>query len=360
MKKIKKFSLASISAIFLSLITLSSVNYIQTANASMDEEASLFNKIDSTSASTSEKMLVPLGTNFGIKIYTDGVIVSSLQEIITEQGSVCPAENAGIQAGDYILEINGTTINNNEHFLELLSQNAGETVLFKIKRDEEVFETSLSPVADSDGYRFGMWIRDSAGGIGTLTYYDPSTGDFGGLGHGICDIDSGELLSLKEGEPAEVVISGIDKAEEDEPGRIEGYFSGSESLGSLYSNSDCGIFGTLYEQPSGTAIPIAEKEEVKTGSAQILATIETGNTQYYDIEIESICSLYEDTKNFVIKVTDPELIEITGGIIQGMSGSPIIQDGKIIGAVTHVFLSDPTKGYGIFIENMLETAEGVE
>ncbi len=330
-----------------------------------EAEASLFNSVNIEHEETivanteEEKYLVPLGSVFGVKLYTDGVIVSSMQNINVDGENICPAKLAGIMEGDFILSIEGEKIKNNEHFTELLSKYVTEEITLEIKRDSQTFTTSLKAVYDGEYYRLGMWIKDSAAGIGTLTFYDPATDTFGGLGHGIYDIDSGNLMSLKGGEPVNIEISHIEKATETEPGKICGYFSSDDSLGELYINNDTGVFGSFYDEPQGVALPVASASEIKIGKATIISTIENGETKEYEIEIEKISTEDKQIKNMTIKITDEDLLAQTGGILQGMSGSPIIQDGKIVGAVTHVFVNDPTRGYGIFIENMLESAESI-
>ena len=199
-------------------------------------------------------------------------------------------------------------------------------------------------------------MRDSTAGIGTITFYNPETGAFGGLGHGICDTDTTELMPLLNGEIVPVTISGVTKGQKGSPGELKGYFASNESVGTLSANVEEGVYGNLDTAPAGsTPLKAAMKQEVKAGAAQILTTIDGSGPQYYDIQVESI-DYHENqsSKNMVIHVTDSALLEKTGGIVQGMSGSPIIQNGKIVGAVTHVFVNDPTRGYGIFAENMLE------
>ncbi len=361
----KRIDLSNIifGMVFLLLISVNAIaisNFFKLVGAGITEEASLFNKIENKGViSQEQRFLIPVGSNFGIKIYTDGVIVSSLQDVSANGEISCPAKDAGIREGDYIISINGETVQSNKHFLQILSTLQGEFITLEIKRQTEIFETKIKPFYDGNVYRLGMWIRDSAGGIGTLTYYDPTTGEFGGLGHGICDVDTGTLLNLKDGDPAPIEISGIIKGEEENPGKICGYFSTEETLGTITKNSEAGIFGTLDNPIEGKMYPVASKAEITEGDATILATVEDNVTKEYQIKIEKIDSSDKKTKNFIINVTDDNLLSITGGIIQGMSGSPILQNGRLIGAVTHVFVNDPTRGYGIFIENMLESAESI-
>lgn len=328
--------------------------------------ASLFNDggyipSSTTPADTNQSgeiMLVPVGTAFGIKLYTDGVIVTGLASFNTENGTFCPAKDAGIRQGDYILEADGQKIENNESLSNIISQSGKSDITLTVRRDSETFTTQLHLISDGGYLRGGMWIRDSAAGIGTLTYYNPATKEFAGLGHGICDVDTKTIMNVKDGEPAEITITSIQEGEKNNPGRLNGYFAGTDPIGSLTANNEAGIFGTLNFVPEGKAIPMADADEVKPGNAQIIATIDQNGPEKYDIFIESVCNNRDQpTKNMVIRVTDPELLDQTGGIVQGMSGCPIIQNEKLVGAVTHVFLENPQMGYGIFAESMIKHAK---
>ena len=202
-----------------------------------------------------------------------------------------------------------------------------------------------------------MWIRDSAAGIGTVTFYSADGSAFAALGHGICDSDTKDVLAIRSGEPAEIAICGIEPGRAGEPGRLRGYFTGSDSLGTLSQNTELGIYGTLKTQHSGRTVEVLDREAVHTGPVQIAATIDEDGVQLFDGEIERVSTdAHQETKTLVVRVTDPALLAETGGIVQGMSGCPILQDGKLAGAVTHVFVDDPTRGYGIFAETMLEQA----
>ena len=299
---------------------------------------------------------VRLGGNvFGIRMFSDGIIVASLSEIYTENGSCCPAKDAGIEAGDYILAANGQNVTSNRALSEILS--AGDPVELTLRRVDEVYSTTLTPKRCDGTFRAGMWIRDSAAGIGTVTYYSEDGRAFGALGHGICDADTKTLLTLREGEPAAIMICGIERGRAGAPGRLRGYFASPEPIGTLTSNTPLGVFGTAAEPYEGELTEILPSEEVVTGPVQIAATIDTHGVRCFDAEIERISRKDgQQTKSLIVHITDPELLEKTGGIVQGMSGSPILQDGKLVGAVTHVLVNDPTRGYGIFIENMLEAA----
>ncbi|MCD7784676.1 MAG: SpoIVB peptidase [Oscillospiraceae bacterium] len=303
------------------------------------------------------KMLIPGGSPVGVKLLTDGVMVVKTAEV-TE--GISPAYEAGICAGDNIISANGEKLYSSARLSEIIENSDGETIVFEVMRNGRSFEASVTPVySDKDGvYKAGLWIRDSTAGVGTLTFIDPETGIFGALGHPISDSDTLTTLPLGSGEIVDVVITGYDKGERGCPGELYGTFVSGLASGTIELNCEQGIFGTVTYPSRQEAIPIAFKSEVKTGSATILTTIDGSTPQEFEVEIERVTlSSAAKSKNIVIKVTDPELLELTGGIVQGMSGSPIIQDGKLVGAVTHVFVSDPSRGYGIFIENMLDATE---
>lgn len=309
-----------------------------------------------TTDQSSSKEVIPLGTVFGIKLFTDGVIVASLSDIYTDSGVCCPAAEAGIQPGDYLLTADGRDIPDNATLAQYIGSSQGEPIAFQVRRGDEVLEVEVDPVYGGGSFKTGMWVRDSAAGIGTLTFYDPESGKFGGLGHGICDMDTSGVMTLKSGEPAPITLSGIVKGEKNAPGQLRGYFSSDESLGTLLANKETGVYGTLNTVPSGEAVEVLTREEVEPGPVQLMVCLDETGPQLYDGEIEEIVDRDSQTKNLVVHVTDPRLIEKTGGIVQGMSGCPILQNGKMAGAVTHVFTEDSTRGYGIFIENMLDAA----
>lgn len=304
-----------------------------------------------------EKELIPCGTPFGVKIFTQGVMIIGLSDIKTDDGVFNPAKSAGIKKGDIILNINGKEVLSNEDILKIVEESNGQSINLNIRRSNLVFEVNLSPVKSSSDqmYKIGLWVRDSSAGIGTMTFFDPASNCFAGLGHGICDIDTGELLPLSHGDIMKASINGVIKGEKGSPGELKGAFSNNEVIGNLRSNSFAGVYGELKCCPiQNELLPIAMKQQVKIGKAKILTTISSDTPRYYNIEITSInYNENAPSKNMVILITDEELIETTGGIVQGMSGSPIIQNGKIVAAVTHVFVNEPTKGYAIFIENML-------
>lgn len=309
------------------------------------------------------KQLYLSGKSFGVKLYTEGVVVIGLETVSTEGGKCCPGTSAGLSVGDSIIEIDGTELSSASQLSNLVSDSGGEIMCLTVaKTDGTIAQSKLTPVySESDGcYKAGIWVRDSVAGIGALTYVDPDTGTFGGLGHGICDTDTGKLMPFGGGEIVSVVITGVTKGADGLPGELHGYF-GDEILGTLTENSGSGVFGIMDNEAfvSDKLYDICLKQDIKEGKAQILTTVPgKSEPQLYDVVVERLnYNSKNPGKNMVIRITDEELINATGGIVQGMSGSPIIQDGRIIGAITHVFVNDPTRGYGIFIENMLDAAE---
>lgn len=306
---------------------------------------------------TDEKIVTVCGSPFGVKMFTDGVLIVGFSRLETEKGLRCPALEGGLLEGDVLKSINGTAVFTNEDVAEQVENSGGKSLSMLIERDGKSLTVSVTPemTADQSGYKAGFWVRDSTAGIGTLTFYDPETMVFGGLGHAVCDVDTGEVIPFSSGEIVSAAITSVKKGSAGAPGELGGTFTGMESLGVVKTNNETGLYGVLEYEVDGISVPIAHKQDVYEGEAVILSTISGTEVKEYDIVIEKI-SLADDsmTKNMVIRVTDEELIEATGGIVQGMSGSPIIQDGKLVGAVTHVFVNDPTKGYAIFIDNMLD------
>lgn len=307
---------------------------------------------------TEQRYVVPCGTPFGLKMLTAGVVVVGLTPIDTETGSAYPAKNAGVEKGDIILSVDGHNVSSFNELSQRVNETKGKKVMLRLIRDGQEMTVSIEPVKSvTDGtYKCGIWVRDSSAGIGTVTLYDPVTGDFGGLGHAVCDIDTGEPLPLSSGEVVPVTILDVVKGTAGTPGELRGTFLSHSIVGELYTNNETGVYGQLKTNPvAHEPIPICLKQDVQSGPAQIYTTISGTKPKAYDIEIEKVnLNDHSPTKNMVVKITDPELLEQTGGIVQGMSGSPIIQNGKLVGAVTHVFVNDPQRGYGIFAENMVE------
>ncbi len=328
----------------------------------------VFSSIGSVSISalnvSKDTMLIPGGMPFGVKIYCEGILVVGVGEVSCSGKTVSPAKDAGIMEKDIICAANGVKLTEVSELTEILGKSQGSPVEFTVKRDGKEMNLTVTPViSEEDGkYKTGMLIRDSTAGIGTVTYIDKDSTTFGGLGHGICDADTGELLPLYRGAVVNVVINGVIKGEAGVPGELKGYFS-SGKIGKLTGNRECGVYGILTEPPTGAdgiedePIKIALSDEIKEGDVEILCTVDESGVGRYKAKISDIDRSGKNIKNFVITVTDEELLKKTGGIVQGMSGSPIIQDGKLIGAVTHVMINNPRTGYGIFIENMLSEAE---
>lgn len=310
-----------------------------------------------------DAMLIPCGTPFGIKLFTNGVVIVGVADIQTEEGNVNPAAVSGLKVGDVITAVDGRKVTANSEMAEVVEESGGKKLELTVRRDNTMFTAALQPVkSETDqSYKAGLWVRDSTAGIGTLTFYNPATKSYGGLGHGVCDTDTNEMMPLLNGEIVPVTINGIMKGEKGAPGELKGYFSTDTAMGSLQANMVSGVYGTLYSAPKGKALKVGMKQEVKPGAAKILTTIDDKGPQYYDIEIEKID--YREnisSKNLVLHITDAKLLHATGGIVQGMSGSPILQNGKLVGAVTHVFVNDPTRGYGVFAENMLVISRNIK
>ncbi len=299
--------------------------------------------------------LIPSGETLGLRLLGDGVSVVGIAKVKTKDGECSPAEAAGLCARDIILKVNGTPIKTVAALTALIEGSRGESVTLTCRRGREELSFTLSPVlAESDGkYKSGLLVKDVSAGIGTVTFIDPKTGEFGALGHGICDRESGALAPSARGVVTDAVVTGVVKGQKGTPGELRGYLK-SNKRGTLLKNTECGVFGVLTDF-EGEALPVATASAVKTGKATLRTSLDCEKAEDYEIEITEIKN--GATKSFTVPVPDPRLLEKTGGIVQGMSGSPIIQDGKLIGAVTHVMINDPTAGYGIFIENMLSAAQ---
>ena len=304
---------------------------------------------DATVHRLSQKQLIPLGTPFGVKLYTKGVIV-----VDAEEGS--PGLEAGLRVGDIILSYNGVEITSNSDLKKQVNLYEGKAQKVRILRNQRSQTVLVTPVKGEQGYSVGLWVRDSAAGLGTLTYYDPQTKIVAGLGHSISDSDTGQTMPVGSGTMVEATVTGVKPGASGEPGELLGKLK-KEELGQVTENCAAGLFGTATADFKGTAYPIALKDEIKVGEAQILCTTQGDTAKMYTISITKINNNLSEIKNLCIQITDPELLKKTNGIVQGMSGSPILQNGKLIGAVTHVLVNDPARGYGILIENMLSAAE---
>lgn len=315
-----------------------------------------------------EKVLVPGGQSVGVKMDVRGVLVVGLEEISCSDGEkVNPGLLAGLQIGDSIVQVNGQDVSKADEVQTIVNQ-VHDTVILKVRRNGRLIDITVSPVVSAeDGlYKLGVWVKDKTAGIGTLTYFDPSDSTFGALGHGITDPETGSVLPVEKGLLLESQVQEVEEGRSGEPGEIKGlFYHASQPLGNLNKNSGFGVFGTAYhpvENPLySKPLAIGTRDQVRTGKAYILSTLASNEVRRFEIEIVKVEKQKKPAdKGMVIRVTDKELLEESGGIVQGMSGSPIIQNDRIIGAVTHVFVSDPAQGYGIFIEWMLRESDLVE
>ena len=303
--------------------------------------------------------VIPVGEIVGLKLYTDGVLVVGMTEIQGKQ----PYLNTGIEEGDNIIEVNDVEVNTTNELQEEVNKSNGNNIKIKYVDDQNIKTCSITPIKAGKEYKLGLWVRDSAAGIGTVTMYIPDKNVFVSLGHGISDIDTGEMLKIDTGDFVTTQIVDVVKGEKNEPGRIQGSIENSSNIGNVTKNTKYGVYGILNNKQNlninmQKSMKPALRNEIRQGKALIFCNIDGNGVKEYSIEITKIYT--ENTSNnksMEIKITDKELIEKTGGIIQGMSGSPIIQNGKIIGAVTHVFVNDPIRGYATFIENMLDIVE---
>ena len=326
--------------------------------SSLDTEVSsrfkelIFGKKKTEDTSHLPTHLCPGGDAFGIKIEGGSVTVS---QVIGELSSGALREN------DVITKIDGVEIFSIEDVKEMLASFKGGELSFEIRRDGKTLQISLEPRQVGNEYHLGVILTDGATGIGTITYYDNLSGNFGGLGHGICEKESGKLIEMSRGYATGVILAGASKPSGTHPGELRGVLT-DRTIGSVDANTECGVFGKLdltnnIKITQTEPIEVAKKSEVHKGEAIIYSTIKSGKRAEYTIIIDDIDYSSTGTKSFRIKVTDPALISLSGGIVRGMSGSPIIQDGRLVGAVTHVLVADPTEGYGIFIENMLNASQ---
>ena len=331
---------------------------------------SLFDKLFLKSVDVSvlpKTTVIPVGNIAGVKLYTNGVLVVGMSEIEGEDSKTYkPYENTGIEEGDMIVKINDNLISSTDDLIEKVNMSKGEKVEIEYIHDEETKECSITPVkTNEEEYKLGLWVRDSAAGVGTATFYEPSTQSFGALGHGITDIDTGDLLNIASGEFVTAKVLNIKKGEDGNPGKIQGTVEEQETIGEITKNTEFGIYGKIQDLSSlnidtSKEMEVAMREEIETGKATILCSLDNRTVKEYEIEITKIYRDNNyDNKSMEIKVTDEELIEKTGGIIQGMSGSPIIQNGKFIGAVTHVLVNSSTEGYAIFGDLMLKQSKEV-
>ena len=340
----------------------SKINDVQKNNLSVSLLGQTVKNINVDVISKTE--VIPLGQAIGMKLYTKGVLVVGMSELETENGTKeKPYKDSGIEEGDSILYIDDYKIENTEEVIKKVNESNGRKLKIMYSRGDKVLETSITPVKVKDEYKLGLWIRDAAAGIGTLTFYEPSTNLFMSLGHGIEDIDTKEIVNISNGELVNANIISIVKGKKDYPGEIKGTLSNSSSIGNIYKNTNFGVYGKLKNKTvlsNLKPVEVASREEIKEGKATMICQIDNNSPKEYEIEIERIyLNDNTDNKSMLIKITDKELLEKTGGIIQGMSGAPIIQNGKFIGAVTNVLVKDPTQGYAIFADLMIKQIRDV-
>lgn len=310
--------------------------------------------------------VIPIGTAIGMKLYTKGVLVVGMSQIKDENDEKKrPYENSGIEQGDTIIAINNNEVSNTNELIEEVNNSNGNAITVKYEKNNETLETSITPVKSGNEYKLGLWVRDAAAGVGTLTFYEPNTNSFMALGHGISDIDTEKIVDIASGELITASILTIKKGVKGTPGEIRGTIENGNNIGKIGKNTNLGVYGTVtnknYLDISGIEeMEVATRSEIQEGKAQIICQLDNNGRKTYEIEIEKIyLANNTDNKSMLIKVTDKELLEKTGGIIQGMSGAPVIQNGKFVGAVTNVLVNDPTQGYAIFGDMMIKQMRSV-
>lgn len=312
--------------------------------------------------------VVPMGNLIGAKLYTSGVLVVGMSEIQgDDQQKHKPYEGSGIEEGDMIVEMDSKKIANTDELVETVNSSKGKVIQIKYVRNDETITTSIQPIKSEDNeYKLGLWVRDAAAGVGTLTFYEPSTGKFAALGHGIVDVDTGDIINIANGELVTSNLVAIKKGEKGTPGEIKGSIDSGVTIGNISKNTNFGVFGLVSNKNNlnlngAKEYEVALRSEIQTGEAEIICELENGKKEQYKIEISKIyTSNNYDNKSMMIKITDERLLQKTGGIIQGMSGSPIIQNRKFVGAITNVLVSDPTTGYAIFGDLMVKQMKSVK
>lgn len=306
--------------------------------------------------------VIPVGNIAGVKLYTNGVLVVGMSEIEGEDQKIYkPYEGTNIEEGDTIVSVNKTIINSTDDLIEQVNNSKGQDIILQYIHDEQTLECSIKPIKTGESeYKLGLWVRDSAAGVGTVTFYNPDTKGFAALGHGLLDIDTEQLINISSGEFVTANILDIDKGEKGEPGKIQGTLEKQKQIGNITQNTRFGIYGIVNDISTlminkSNEMEVALRDEIKPGKAEILCSLENGKIEKYEIEIQKIFKDNNyDNKSMKVRVTDKRLIEKTGGIIQGMSGSPIIQNGKFIGALTHVLVNEPLEGYAVFGDIMVK------
>ena len=337
---------------------------LEKATEKLNLQVSFLNKIKLKEISVNiipETYVVPMGNTVGLKLYTNGVLVVGMSEIQTQDKKQSkPYKDTGIEEGDMIVSVDKNEVTCTADLIEEINQSDGEEVEIQYVRNGEVYTTNIKPIKTTDNeYKLGLWVRDTAAGVGTISLYEPSTGMFAALGHGISDIDTDELIDIATGNLVTTNIVSVVKGEKGKPGEIRGTIEKQTNVGEISKNTSFGIFGKLNNLNAlnvdvSNKLKVALRDEIQLGDAKIICSVNNKKKEY-DIKIEKLfLNNNENNKSMVIKVTDEELLEETGGIIQGMSGSPIIQNNKFVGAVTHVLVNDPTMGYGVFGDIMIK------
>ena len=349
----------------------SNTNKISDEAGKSSLQVSLFDNITLKNVDVSvlpKTTVIPVGNIAGVKLYTNGVLVVGMSEIEGKDNKKYkPYENTGIEEGDTIIKINEEEIGSTNDLIEVVNMSQGKEIKVEYIHEDDTKECSITPVeTSSNEYKLGLWVRDSAAGVGTVSFYEPETRTFGALGHGITDIDTNELINIASGEFITTRILNITKGKSGNPGRIQGTIENQQNIGLISKNSKFGIYGKVNNISSldidtSKEMEVALREEIQEGKATILCSLDNQKPQEYEIEIQKIYKENNyDNKSMKIRVTDTRLIEKTGGIIQGMSGSPIIQNGKFVGAVTHVLVNNPQEGYGVFADLMIKQVRTVE
>lgn len=350
---------------------------IETASGSKENVAerqkiaiNLFNKFEVKQLSVDvipRTTVIPVGNIAGLKLYTNGVLVVGMTEIQgVDNKKHKPFQNTGIEEGDRIISINKNNVSTVEELTKKVNQSAGNNIEIQYVHGEETKECSITPVRTAkEGYKLGLWVRDSAAGVGTVTFYEPSSKMFAALGHGIADVDTGELIDIASGEFVTTRVLNVTKGKSGNPGKIQGTIEEGQEIGDIFKNSQFGVYGkvnnlSVLNIDSSKEMPVALRDEIQIGEATILCSLDNKTSKEYKIEIEKIyLENNYNNKNMKIRVTDEELIEKTGGIIQGMSGAAVIQNGKLVGAVTNVLVNDPQEGYAVFGDTMVKQMKQV-
>ena len=346
-------------------VSSNSENKVSDKSTNMKLSVKLLNQISLKNVNVDvlpRTKVIPVGSVAGVKLYTNGVLVVGMSEIEGQDKKMYkPYEESGIKEGDTIVSINQVQINSTDELIKAVNNSKGEDLKVKYLHDEKALECSIKPVKTGEkDYKIGLWVRDSAAGVGTVTFYNQDTNKFAALGHGILDIDTEKVINISSGEFVTTNILKIEKGEKGNPGRIQGTLEKQKEIGKINQNTGFGIYGQVEDISSlnidkSKEMEVALRDEIQTGKAEILCSLENGKIDKYEIEIKKIYKDNNyDNKSMRIKITDQRLIDKTGGIIQGMSGSPIIQNGKFVGAVTHVIVNDPLEGYAVFGDIMIK------